>query len=78
MTADDQSRLVAEVTSAHRARDPEGRVCAHPAWHDLDAGGRREAFAATRELRTLEAALDPEGLTTTARAVLARIRGAAP
>ena len=38
--------------------------------------GRREAFEVATELRVLEAALDPEGLSTTARAVLARIRAA--
>ena len=37
---------------------------------------RDEAFEVTRKLRAMEAALDPEGLSTTARAVLARIRAA--
>jgi hypothetical protein len=32
-----------------------------------------EAYELTRILRAIEAALDPEGLSTTARAVLARI-----
>jgi hypothetical protein len=41
----------------------------------LDDAGREEAYEATRAARALEAALDPQGLTTTARAVLARIRG---
>jgi len=53
-----------------------GGMRAHPAWHDLDAQGRRELFEQTVELRALEAALDPEGLSTTAKAVLARIRAA--
>ncbi|MBC8067884.1 MAG: hypothetical protein IAG13_06070 [Deltaproteobacteria bacterium] len=48
---------------------------AHPAWHDLDGSGRREAFALAQATRTLEAALDSDGLSTTAKAVLARIRG---
>jgi hypothetical protein len=64
------------VTTAWRPRDPGGAPRAHPAWHDLDADGRREAYEVTRALRAAEAALDPEGLSTTARAVLARIRGA--
>lgn len=63
------------VTSAFRPRDPAGTLRAHPAWHDLDADGRREAYAETRLLRAMEAALDPEGLSSTARAVLRRIRG---
>ena len=47
----------------------------HPAWHDLGAEARREAFEATVRLRKMEAAIDPEGLSTTARVVLERIRG---
>ena len=50
----------------------------HPAWHDLDATGRQRAYELARVLRPLEAALDPEGLSTTARAVLRRISGARP
>ncbi len=71
----DRERLIAATTSAHRERDPDGRAKAHPAWHDLDEAGRLGAFDETLRLRTLEAATDPEGLSTTARAVLARIRG---
>ena len=50
----------------------------HPAWHDLDATGRQRAYELARALRPLEAALDAEGLSTTARAVLRRISGARP
>jgi hypothetical protein len=63
------------VTTAWRPRDPDGTIRAHPAWHDLDDAARRDAYEAIRALRALEAALDHEGLTTTARAVLARVRG---
>ena len=63
------------VSTAWRPRDRDGAPRAHPAWHDLDEAGRLEAHDATRALRTLEAALDPEGLSTTAYAVLRRIRG---
>lgn len=68
--------LVEQVTTAHRETDRAGTVRSHPAWHDLDEAGRQEAFGATVALRRMEAALDPQGLTTTARAVLARIRQA--
>ena len=76
MKADDREReaLVAAATTAWRPRGAGGEVRAHPAWHDLDAAGRAEAFEATRLQRALEAALDGEGLSSTARAVLARIR----
>ena len=66
--------LIEQVTSAHRARDLDGRVKSHPAWHDLDESGRREAFEATELSRKLEAALDARGYSTTAKSVLARIR----
>jgi hypothetical protein len=65
--------LIEEATSAWRPRDPDGRIRAHPAWQDLDAGARERLFEAAREARALERALDPLGLSTTARAVLARI-----
>jgi hypothetical protein len=68
--------LIEQVVSGHRARDPDGVIQVAPAWHDLDAAGRRAAFAQTLLQRQLEAAADPEGLSSTARAVLARIRGA--
>ncbi len=74
MKDEDRERLIAAVTSAHRERDADGRARAHPAWHDLDAAGRIEAFEATLRQRALEAAANAEGLSTTAQAVLARIR----
>ncbi len=67
--------LVEAAAGAWRPRRAGGGVSSHPAWHDLDAAGREEAFRATTLSRRLEAALDPEGLSCTARAVLARIRG---
>ena len=68
-----RERLIAEATSAYRARDAYGRPLAHPAWMDLDEDGRREAFDETARLRALEAAADPRGLSSTGRAVLERI-----
>ena len=66
--------LVSAATSAYRARDADGALVMDAAWLDLDADGRRAAFDATTAQRRLEAALDAEGLSSTARAVLARIR----
>lgn len=67
--------LIEAVVSAWRPRNRDGGVRAHPAWHDLDAAGREEAYRETLRARALESALDPEGLSSTARAVLGRIRG---
>jgi hypothetical protein len=69
-----REELVEQVAGAHRERDPLGEVRAHPAFHDLDEEGRREAYELALRLRRMEAALDPDGLSTTARAVLARIQ----
>ena len=74
MTPDEQE-LLEQVTSAHRRRRPDGSVASHPAWHDLNEDGRREAFEQTLLQRKLESAMDAEGLSTTARALLARLGG---
>lgn len=74
MTERERDALVEQVVSAWRPRDPDGTIRSHPAWHDLDAAARAEAADAAARARRLEAALDPDGLSTTARAVLARIR----
>lgn len=70
----DDELLVEQVAAAYRPRGRE-ELRYHPAWHDLGDDGRRRADALARSLRKLEAALDPNGLSTTARAVLARIEG---
>ena len=75
MSKDDKD-LIEQATSAWRPRAPDGRIRAHPAWHDLDAAGREAVFHQTARVRALEAALDPDGLSTTAHAVLDRIRRA--
>jgi hypothetical protein len=69
----DHERLIEEAASAWRPRG-SGAILPHPAWADLDAAGRLEAFAITRLQRRLESALDAEGLSSTGRAVLGRIR----
>ena len=73
MTPEEQELLIEQVAGAWR---PEGddELHYHKAWHDLDATGRARAYELARALRPLEAALDPDGLSTTARAVLAKIR----
>ena len=68
--------LIEEVASAWRPVSiDQHELRYHPTWHDLDAAGRTRAYYLARAIRPLEAALDPDGLSTTARAVLARIRG---
>lgn len=74
MNRDDRD-LMEQVLGAWRPRRRDGGVRAHPAWHDLLPEHRKQAHDEAERLRILEAALDPEGLSSTARAVLARIRG---
>jgi hypothetical protein len=64
--------LIEAAATAWRARDSSGAIRPSGAWFDLDAEGRREAHDAAAQARILEAALDPDGLSTTARGVLAR------
>ena len=66
--------LVEQALSAWRPRDPDGTLRPHPAWADLDPDSRARLFEEAAISRRLEAALDPEGLSTTARAVMARTR----
>ena len=65
--------LVEEAVGAWRPRDREGGVRGHPAWHDLNRAGRQRVFDETLRQRALESALDPDGLSSTGRAVLDRI-----
>ncbi len=72
MTPEEEDLLIEQVATAWRPA-AEDELTYHKAWHDLDAAGRTRAFERARALRPLEAALDPDGLSTTARAVLTRI-----
>jgi hypothetical protein len=74
MTRDDEL-LIEQVVNAWRPRDRDGGLRAHPAWYDLPEDLREQAAKAARRQRRIEAALDPDGLSSTARMVLARISG---
>ncbi len=72
MTDEDKDLLLEQVAGAWRPTAGD-ELQYHKAWHDLDGDGRAEAFERAQRLRKMEAALDGEGLSTTARAVLAKI-----
>ena len=73
MPDNDRELLIEAVASAWRPRDPYGRIESHPGWHDLDDSGRQEAYEVAALARAMEQAVDPRGLSATARAVLRRI-----
>ena len=75
MTDDERDLLIEQAAAAWRPTTLDDGVGWHPAWHDLDEDGRRAAFERATAMRRLEAALDPDGLSTTAKAVLSRISG---
>ena len=68
----DEHTLIEEVAGAYRPRDPR-KLGVLPAWHDLSSDGREEAHALSGQVRQIEAALDPDGYSSTVRAVLDRI-----
>ena len=74
MTPEEEEALIEQVAGAYRPRARD-ELRYHPAWHDLGEAERMRAFEIARELRKVEAALDADGMSTTARAVLARIEG---
>jgi hypothetical protein len=77
MPSTEEEILIEAAAGAWREPDPRGGLRRHPAWWDLDEAGRHAAYERALQSRALEAAMDPEGLSTTARAVLARIKAVA-
>lgn len=74
MTEPEQERLIEEVVSAHRERDPRGGLKPSPAFYDLDEEDRTRAFERALAQRALEAALDPEGQSSAVKRVLRLVR----
>lgn len=74
LTPEERDLLIEQVVSAHRGEDPRtSALLPSTAFADLDEESRVLAFEAASMSRVIEAALDPEGLSTTSRAVLRRI-----
>ncbi|MHC4320381.1 MAG: hypothetical protein ACYS1B_17805, partial [Planctomycetota bacterium] len=66
---EDAEVLLEAATTAYRERDSHGRLKPSPAWADLAPAQRRELLDRQLFARLIEQALDPEGLSSTARAV---------
>ena len=70
-------QLLEAATSAFRRPDREGRIAPSPHWADLSPAQRHELFERVLESRALEAAMDDDGLSSTARTVLEHAAGLA-
>ncbi len=73
MSTPDRDALVEAAASAFRARDASGRIVPSPDWADLAPEDRDALFDLELASRRLERAAHPQGLSSTARAVLERI-----
>jgi hypothetical protein len=73
MSTRDRDALIEAAASAFRARDVFGRILPSPHWADLAPEDRDALFDLQLASRRLERAAHPDGLTSTARAVLERI-----
>jgi hypothetical protein len=69
----ERETLIEASVASHRERDREGRIVPPRAWRDLPPEACEEVFRRQLLTRELEKATDPDGLSGTARAVLARI-----
>lgn len=69
----ERDRMIEAVVGAYRYQGADGRVRPAPEWRDLTPEDRVEAARQAEAQRRIEAELDPDRLSTTAHAVLARI-----
>lgn len=74
MNQDDRDTLIEAAATAFRERAGSGRIVPSPAWRDLSPDDRDAAFALQWSSRVVERAIDPSGLSTTARLVLSKLR----
>ncbi len=63
------------ATTAHRARDPYGRLVPPAAWYDLPAEALDRLYLRQAWARELERALHPDGRSGTVQAVLEALGG---
>jgi hypothetical protein len=75
MSERERDVLVESCVTAFRERDPEGRLVPPATWWDLSPEALDELYERQVLAREIERALDPQGLSGTARAALERIAG---
>ncbi len=74
MTDDSKEILIEQAVSAYRERTTSGRILPSPAWWDLPPESRGELFMRQLQSRIVERAFARDGMSTTARSVLSRLR----
>ena len=75
MGGDPKEILIEEAVSGYRERTTSGRILPSPAWWDLPPEAREELYQRQLQSRILERAVAPDGMSSTVRAVLSRIKG---
>lgn len=73
MSDREHDALIEASLTAHRDRDPEGRLVPPPAWWDLAPEALDELFGAQLVAREVERHVDDLGWSGTVRAVMARL-----
>lgn len=73
--SEEHDSLLELAASPFRESDAAGRILPAAAWFDLSPEDRVRLFDLQAGSRLLERAIDPDGLSGTGRAVVARIRG---
>ncbi len=74
MSDDPNDLLIEQAVSAYRERDTSGRIMPSPARWDLPPELREALFKRQLESRIMERALTLDGMSTTVRCVLDRLR----
>jgi hypothetical protein len=69
----EQNTLIEASLTAHRQRDADGRLLPPPEWWDLAPDALDELYRRQLQSRELERLIDPRGLSSTIRAVRARL-----
>jgi hypothetical protein len=74
MMDDPKEILMEAAVSAYRERNASGRIVASPAWWDLPPDSRNELYERQLQSRLLERAIAPDGMSTTVRSILKRLK----
>ena len=73
MSERENDALIEASVSAHRMRDPDGRVLAPAEWWDLSPDSLDDLYRRQLLARELERLIDPLRQSATVKAVLARL-----